>query len=200
MYDYIHYTHLVSVILFLVIYLVKTPLLLTNKKEVLASFTKITKVPEMIVSVLFLATGVYMLTQVGQIGTLLIIKLGLVLASIPVAIIGFKKANKMLAVLALLMIIGAYGLAEMNKKKMLKANPVESNEGKEIFSAKCARCHGDDGKAGLMGAYNLSVSVLDSTAVNSVVTNGKELMPAFKDVLTPEQIRSVCGYAETLKK
>ncbi len=111
-------THLVSVILFLLIYVIKTVLLLGNSKENLARFTKVLKVPEMIISVLFLGTGIYMITKVPVISTLLIIKLVCVAAAIPVAIIGFKKGNKVLAVFSLLLIISAYGLAEMHKTRL----------------------------------------------------------------------------------
>lgn len=90
----IRHTHILSVILFLAIYLIKTVLLLMNKNEALAKFTKVVKVPEMIISTLFLATGVYMLTQVPEIKSLLIIKIVAVVASIPLAIIGFKNKTK----------------------------------------------------------------------------------------------------------
>ena len=91
MYKTIFYSHLVSVILFLLIYFIKTVLLLANKNEGLAKFTKTVKVPEMIISTLFLLTGIYMLTQIPEIKTLMIIKIIVVLAAIPLAIIGFKK-------------------------------------------------------------------------------------------------------------
>lgn len=96
MYKTIYYTHLVSVMLFLMIYLVKTVLLVSNKEEALTKFTKIFKVPEMIVSVLFLITGIYMLTQIPEIKTFMVIKIVLVIVSIPVAVVGFKRRNKVL--------------------------------------------------------------------------------------------------------
>ena len=88
MYKGIFYTHLISVILFLLIYLIKTSLLLANKEEGLTKFTKSIKVPEMIVSTLFLLTGIYMLTQIPIINTLLIVKICIVFISIPVAVVG----------------------------------------------------------------------------------------------------------------
>ena len=62
----IRHTHLLTVVLFLLIYLIKTFLLLTNKNEKLASFTKAVKVPEMIISALFLGTGIYLLTYIRE--------------------------------------------------------------------------------------------------------------------------------------
>lgn len=197
-YDTIFQTHKISVIIFLLIYLVKTALLLLNKKQALASATKITKVPEMIVSLLFLATGVYMVTQVPEIKTLLIVKIAVVLVSIPVAIIGFKKQNKMLALLSFIMIVTAYGLAEMSKKPAKSVTA--SAEGKEIYAANCAKCHGDDGKLALMGASDLSVSALDKNGIFDVVKSGRQRMVGYKDALTDEQISAVSDYVLSLKK
>jgi hypothetical protein len=67
--------HMIAVITFLVIYLVKTPLLLMNKAAALDKVRKVTKVPEMIVSLLFLATGAWMLVKLPSVNTLMIIKL-----------------------------------------------------------------------------------------------------------------------------
>ena len=199
----IRHTHILSVILFLAIYLIKTVLLLMNKNEALAKFTKVVKVPEMIISTLFLATGVYMLTQVPEIKSLLIIKIVAVVASIPLAIIGFKKQNKALAVVSLLLIITAYGLAEMSKKQKSKSMDAISGStvnGQEIYNASCATCHGADGKLNLMGAKDLSVSTMDLTARIDIIKNGKNAMNPFGTMLTEEQIKAVAEYTETLKK
>jgi mono/diheme cytochrome c family protein len=203
MYKAIFYTHLVSVNLFLLIYLVKTILLLANKNEALAKFTKMVKVPEMIVSTLFLITGIYMLTQIPEIKPLLIIKIIAVLASIPLAVIGFKKGKKALAVIAFLLIVGAYGLAEMSKKQ--KSSSVEtpaatSLNGQGIYTENCSRCHGDDGKAGLMGATDLSASSISVDEKMLIIKNGKGAMDPFAGQLTDEQIKAVAEFTETLKK
>ena len=74
----IRHTHLLTVILFLAIYLIKTVLLLMNKEEALAKFSKIFKVPEMIISFLFLGTGIYMMIQLPEIKSLLIITISVI--------------------------------------------------------------------------------------------------------------------------
>ena len=197
------HTHILSVVLFLLIYLIKTILLVANKNENLAKFSKMVKVPEMIVSFLFLGTGIYLLTQIPEIKSLLIIKIIIVFASIPVAIIGFKKNNKIMAVLSLVMIITAYGLAEMSKKQKSKAmeNIVATDlDGKALYEASCTSCHGSDGTLGLLGAKDLSKSTLDINAQLDIIKNGKGAMTPFAGTLTDEQINAVAVYLETLKK
>ncbi len=199
----IRHTHLLTVILFLLIYLIKTALLLLNKNEALANFTKKVKVPEMIISTLFLATGIYMITQVPEIKSLLIIKIIAVLVSIPLAIIGFKKGNKALAVIALLLLITAYGLAEMSKKQKSKSMETITEtvvDGKAIYNASCITCHGEDGKLALMGAKDLTQTQMDLNAKIEIIKTGKNAMTPFAGMLNDEQIHAVAEYVESLKK
>ena len=204
MFKAIFYTHLISVNLFLLIYLVKTILLLANKNEGLAKITKILKVPEMIISTLFLLTGIYMLTQIptSEITTLMIFKIIAVIVAIPLAIIGFKKKNKALAVLSFLLIVGAYGMAEMSKKqksKSLEDLSQSTIDGKELYTTACVSCHGADGKLGMMGAHKFSESTMDLAARIEIIKKGKALMKPFGGKLTDEQIKAVAEYTETLK-
>jgi mono/diheme cytochrome c family protein len=193
-------THRIVVTLFFLIYVIKTILLLSNKQDLLQKFTKTVKVPEMIVSALFLITGVYLLFQLPSINNIMIIKLVLVFASIPVAIIGFKKGNKLLAALSLLMITASYGLAEVGKKKREKGADIISTNinGREIYEARCASCHGVDGKAGLSGATDLSASVMNKEQIMEVIRNGKNTMPPVD--ITPEQSEAVAVYLENSVK
>jgi len=203
MYTALRHTHLLSVILFLLIYLIKTFLLVTNKNESLAKFTKTIKVPEMIISVLFLGTGIYLLTQLPEIKSLLIVKIIAVLLAIPLAIIGFKKGNKALAVISLLLIITAYGLAEMSKKQKSKSMETINEtviNGQEIYDASCVSCHGPDGKLGLSGAKDLSQTEMDLQAKVEIIKKGKNAMAPFKGQLTDEQIEAVAVYTESFKK
>lgn len=198
--------HMISVITFLVIYLIKTPLLLMNKIEALDKVRKMTKVLEMIVSFLFLLTGVWMLVLLPSVNMLMIIKLVLVFASIPIAIIGFKKKNKAMAVIALLMVIGAYGLAEVSKKKRSQGTDITvdtsksngSDLGKAVYEAKCSNCHGPQGNAGVAGAKDLTVTALSKEEIKAITKNGKGMMPPVE--LTEEQLDAVAEYVQSLKK
>jgi mono/diheme cytochrome c family protein len=208
MYKGIFHTHYLSVTLFFLIYLIKTILLITNKEEALTNFTKKVKVPEMIISFLFLFTGVYLLTQIPVISTLLIIKLVAVVASIPLAVVGFKKKNKALAVLSFVLICAAFALAEISKKHPQKVASSENTDdtapkivdGKTVFEAYCISCHGADGQAGVAGAADLSASGLDLHSKTEIIRNGKGTMQPFGGTLTDEEIQAVAAYIETFKK
>ncbi len=189
-------THRISVTLFFLIYVVKTVLLLSNRADLLQKFTKATKVIEMIVSALFLITGVWLMTQLAHIETMLWIKIIIVLASIPIAVVGFKKSNKILAALSLLMITAAYGLGEVGKKHREKGGEVAATtvDGKEIYEAKCIVCHGGDGKAGLSGASDLSKTQISTDSIKNVILNGRNTM--VKVPITEEQAAAVANYVE----
>ena len=203
--------HLISVQLFLLLYIVKTILLFSNVNT-LDKVTRFTKVPEMILSTLFLVTGSWLLFILGAIKTLLIIKLVLVFASIPISVIGFKKKNKMLAVLSVLLILGAYGISEAAKKKPFIPSKVEVNGnadetaklGVKTYIANCAMCHGKDGKKMYRKAKDLSVSGLDQASTELIVREGskssKGIMPAFAGTLNEEEIAAVSVYIQSLRK
>lgn len=199
------HTHKLVVSLFLIIYLIKTALLVLNKHESLDSFIKRTKVAEIIISTLFLLTGIYLAMNSANNGTWLWMKLFVIACSIPLAIIGFKKKNQSLALVSLMFLIYAYGISETKspfmsdeKKKVDTANVPVAEVGKKIYEEKCILCHGSDGKLGLSGANDLTQSTLTHDEKVALVMNGKNAMMSFKEQLTPEQVEAVVLYVEAL--
>lgn len=199
MYKGILHTHYFVVTLFLLIYVIKTILLLSNKSELLAAFTKKVKIPEMIVSFLFLATGVYLMTLLpfgGKFDYLFWIKIVLVLSSIPLAVVGFKKQNKLLASLSLLMIVASFGLAEVYSKKKGVAEEgitdASVTDGKTLYETNCKLCHGDDGKLGMAGARDISATGLDAAAIKEVILKGQKTMAPVN--VSDEQAAAIAEY------
>ncbi len=190
------HSHYLFVVLFTLIYLVKTILLLSDKDDLLEKFKKKTKVVEMIVSFGFLATGIFLMTQLPVITYLTITKLVLVFLSIPLAVIGFKKKNKILATLSFFLIIVSFGLAHKAKDAKAGDKTIAVN-GKEIYEEKCTLCHGNDGKLGLSGAKDISLSQLNHTDIVTLISQGKNTMPAFNSSLSSEQIEAVANYVES---
>jgi mono/diheme cytochrome c family protein len=195
--------HKICVTAFLLIYLVKTILLLSGSSA-LERVTKILKVPEMIVSAGFLITGIWMYSQIGAIKDMQIIKLIAVVASIPLAVVAFKKKNKGLAILSFVLILASYGLAEMSKKQPPPAahtqNGAAAGDAQAIYNAQCARCHGEDGALGLLGATNLQTSVLSKEEAIGVIKNGRKSMPVFSGVLSDQELAQVADYIQGLRK
>jgi cytochrome c553 len=208
-----YHTHKLVVVLFLLIYVVKTVLLLTNNKQGLAKFSSVIKIPEMVVSAAFFISGIVMLMKIADFNLIFTIKLILVIGSIPLAIVAYKKFNKIFAVLSLLMLISAYGLAEMNKAKMGKRQPVESvisdpaqdgysavTHGKALFVAQCAVCHGIDGTLELSGAKNLHESVVADDYIVNIINNGKNTMPKMKGLYSENEMAALKAYIKNLRE
>jgi mono/diheme cytochrome c family protein len=66
-------------------------------------------------------------------------------------------------------------------------------KGGEIFANTCVICHGEDGQGGSGGGAPLA-GVTDPAAAMQTITGGRNSMPPFDGVLTPEQIRDVAAY------
>jgi mono/diheme cytochrome c family protein len=209
MYKGFLHTHYLVVTLFLLIYVVKTILLLSDKTDLLQNFSKKTRVFEMIVSALFLITGIYLATQLpfgGKFDYLFWIKLIMVLTSIPIAIIGFKKANKILAALSLLLITGSYGIAEVYSKKkgIMKQTQVANADnddggamdGKSLYMGNCILCHGEDGKKGLAGAKDLTQSKLPVSEITDIILHGRNEMAKVAGV-SDEQAASIAAFVSS---
>ena len=204
--------HLVAVNLFVVIYLVKLILLFTNTAR-LDRFSKVMRVPEMIVSTLFLVTGLWIFVILGAIKTMQILKLSLVLLSIPLAVAGYKNHNKGMALVSFLLLVCAYGISEASRSKPYMPSHVEISgdinainvEGLRGYLENCAMCHGQDGDKGYRGAPMLSVSAMDAGAAAAIITAGvkkgtRGTMPAFGNTLNESQINSIAAYIQGLKK
>jgi len=80
--------------------------------------------------------------------------------------------------------------------------------GADTFKAKCAMCHGSDGKGQTAMGKNLNLHDLGSAEVqsqsdadlNNIITNGKGKMPKYDGKLTKDQISDLVKYIRTLKR
>jgi len=80
--------------------------------------------------------------------------------------------------------------------------------GKEVFDKKCAVCHYADSDAkkigpGLKGlskrgTFTVNNNKVTDETLKTWIENGDTLMPPFKDVLDPAQIKDVVAYVKTL--
>ena len=79
------------------------------------------------------------------------------------------------------------------------ANYDELVLGKAIYINNCLRCHGEDGKAGVNGASNLTASMCENKGLIGIIKHGRNLMPAYKDLLSETEINAVASYVKSLR-
>src|SRR5215471_19228339 len=75
--------------------------------------------------------------------------------------------------------------------------------GGATFKAKCAGCHGADGKGKeAMKTQDMSsaeVQKMSDADLSGIITAGKGKMPAYK-TLTPDQVKDLVSYIRSFKK
>ena len=82
------------------------------------------------------------------------------------------------------------------------------SEAETLFKAKCAPCHGADGKAETTMGKTLKIPAFGSPAaqgqseaqLTEIVTKGKNKMPAYDGKLSKEQIAGLVAYVRELGK
>ena len=221
MYDGMLHTHLTMVGLYLILFLIKLMMLLFGSNEGLQKFRKRTRILEMILPTLFLATGIYLAIASPYAGnTWFIVKMVLVALTIPLGIVTFKRNSKALGILTLL--IFAYivmisfnkdlgfksetaKLAEQAKENMQFAPGTAGYDpmahGKYLFeNTGCISCHGEDGAKGAAGAADLQKSTLSAEEIQQVITNGRKNMKSFAGKLDQDQIKALSTYVISLRK
>jgi cytochrome c6 len=69
-----------------------------------------------------------------------------------------------------------------------------------LWASKCQACHGKDGKpttAGQrMGAPNVTTLKTSEADMAASIANGKGKMPAYKDKLSPEEIKALAKFVK----
>ena len=78
----------------------------------------------------------------------------------------------------------------------------------DVYKAKCAGCHGSDGKGETAMGKNLKLKDLASADVQkqsdadltTVIEKGKKPMPGYEGKLTKDQINDLAKYIRALKK
>jgi mono/diheme cytochrome c family protein len=221
MYTGFKHLHVTVVVLFLILYIIKTYLLVANKNEQLDKLRAKTKIADMVLGSLMLITGFYLLFAGPGVQLYHYVKIIVALSSIPIGIVAFKKRNKPMAIVLLILFIYVFGVAETKslkfKKDKIEIAPIADTttapadimnqnadavlkNGEQIYKAACVTCHGPDGKLGLVGAKDLTLSPLSHAEKADLITNGKGNMTPFKGQLSEQEIEAVATYVDSMKK
>jgi len=114
-------------------------------------------------------------------------------------------------ILLLLLALAIMLVAQQADTKAASPAPPQTKAatpGRKIFEENCMRCHGADGSSNTFIGHKWNIPDLRSDAVQklsaeqriTIITGGKNNMPAHKDKLTSEEIRLVESYVRELGK
>ena len=122
-----------------------------------------------------------------------------------------KRTYALLGILALVVAGTGFAQEETKTPKKKAANGAASGSvphGKEVFEKKCAVCHYADndqkkigpGLKGLSkrGTFTVNSNKVTDETLRKWIEEGDTLMPPFKDVLEPNEIKDVIAYLKTL--
>jgi cytochrome c6 len=83
------------------------------------------------------------------------------------------------------------------------ASPAVAQDAAATFKAKCAMCHGADGKGGKMGTRDFAapeVKAETDAQLTEIITKGKGKMPAYGGKLSDADIKGLVTYIRGLAK
>ena len=83
------------------------------------------------------------------------------------------------------------------------ASPAFADDAAATYKAKCAICHGPDGKGGKMGTRDFAsaeVKAETDAQLTDIITKGKGKMPAYGGKLTDADIKALVGQVRSFQK
>jgi len=94
----------------------------------------------------------------------------------------------------------AVSCGQQKNENISEATEAKSTvDGAAVYKKNCTICHGEDGKLGVNGSKDLTVSTLTLNERMAIIQNGKGLMTAFGEILTLEEVHAVATYTMELK-
>lgn len=85
----------------------------------------------------------------------------------------------------------------------LCASPALADDAAATYKAKCAMCHGADGKGGKMGTRDFAapeVKAETDAQLTDIITKGKGKMPAYGGKLSDADIKGLVDHVRSLAK
>jgi cytochrome c6 len=82
-------------------------------------------------------------------------------------------------------------------------SPAAAQDAATTYKAKCAMCHGADGKGGKMGTRDFAspeVKAETDAQLTDIVTKGKGKMPAYGEKLKDTEIKDLVAHIRSLAK
>lgn len=97
-------------------------------------------------------------------------------------------------VLAALLVCGLFAFC---------VSPAVAQDAAATYKAKCAMCHGPDGKGGKMGTRDFAspeVKAETDAQLTEIITKGKGKMPSYEGKLKDTEIKDLVAHIRSLAK
>ena len=94
-------------------------------------------------------------------------------------------------------VIGLLGMMVVSTSFHGHALAADPGVGGQLYSRHCTTCHGDDGRGTMPGVpdFTRGEGLFQSNqALQNVIREGKSVMPAFRGVLTNDEIKDIIAY------
>ncbi len=119
----------------------------------------------------------------------------------PTATINIFHMRVLIIAFLLSVVVWACGGSEQKPAEPAAATQpaVAAEDGEKIYKMYCVVCHGIYGDQGNNGAFNLATSTLTAEERVQVITNGRNTMASFANILDEAKIKAVAEYTTTLK-
>ncbi len=99
-----------------------------------------------------------------------------------------------------LFLLASCGPQTKEVEEATEEKPFTKEDATSLFTMRCASCHGDDGKLGVAGAKDLSISTLTDAEITSTIYNGKNGMSSFGGAFSEEQLKALVPVVKSLRK
>ena len=120
----------------------------------------------------------------------------------------FKMKNLIYILICFVGLGIAYGCGDngsSSDNKRIPTNRTDQTEAvrtaTQVYKAYCLACHGQNGNANLLGAKDLTKSVLSKEEVKNIIKNGsknKKMIP-YGNVLKPQELDRITDYVMGLR-
>lgn len=83
------------------------------------------------------------------------------------------------------------------------SHPAAAQDAAATYKAKCAMCHGPEGKGGKMGTRDFASAEVKGESdaqLTEIITKGKGKMPAYGEKLKDTEIKDLVAYIRGLAK
>jgi cytochrome c6 len=100
----------------------------------------------------------------------------------------------------------AIGIATLAAFVFVNISSASPDAGAALYKAKCVACHGPDGKGAtpvgkadkIRDLGSPDVQGQSDAVLNTIITSGKDKMPAYGKSLKPEQVTALVAYVRSL--